>query len=221
MTSSTTRCAPTGMSATGGQVTASRSIGGASTRRTPTSAPSPCTAPRSRCCAASSATSSTKRLSSTWTPATASRTRTRSTGGATGASSRPTGRLGSRCRWRLRGQTDGQSLELVDERRLDVRRLPRHLVVRVARQQLVEHDLQLEAGKCCAEAEVPPTGAEALVVGVAFDVEALRVLELRLVAVRGDVPHDHLLAVLDGAAGDFGVLGGRATEVREGREHPD
>ena len=66
---------------------------------------------------------------------------------------------------------------------------------------------------------MPPAGAERLVLGVARDVEAVGVLEARLVAIGGRVPHDHLLALADRLAVELGVVGGGAGEVGEGGEH--
>src|SRR3954453_18024430 len=68
---------------------------------------------------------------------------------------------------------------------------------------------------------MPAARAESLVVGIALYVEALRILELGRVAIRRDVPHDDLVALVDGAAGDLGVLRRRPAEVRERREHAD
>ena len=67
----------------------------------------------------------------------------------------------------------------------------------VARQRLLEQDPQLEPRQRGAQAEVPPAGAEGLMVGVAGDVEAVGVLVAGLVAVRRHVPHHHLLALAD------------------------
>src|SRR4051812_27021253 len=80
-------------------------------------------------------------------------------------------------------QADRQRLELVDERRLGVQRLAVELQVREPRERLLEQDLQLQARERGAQAEVPAAGAEGLVLGVALDVEEVRVLVARLVAV--------------------------------------
>src|SRR6476646_1139954 len=76
----------------------------------------------------------------------------------------------------LRRQPYRQRLELVDERRLDHRRCAVDLHRRVALQRFLEQDLELESRQGRPEAEVPPTGAECLVVGVAPHVEAVGVL---------------------------------------------
>src|SRR3954453_536805 len=195
-------------SATGAPARASPSTGGAWTLLRPTWAHSPSTRPRSRSCVACSATSSTTKSPRTWTLATTSPARRRSTGSGTGASSRRTARRRSLCPWLLR-QTDGQRLELVDERRLDVLAVADDLHLRIALEDLLEHDLQLEAGQRSAEAEVAAARAERLMVRVALDVEALRVVDLGLVPVRRDVPHDDLLALLDVGVVQLHVLRGR------------
>ena len=92
--------------------------------------------------------------------------------------------------------------------------------VGVARERLLDQHLQLQARERGAEAEVPSARAERLVLGFAAQVEAVGVLVARLVAVGGDVPHHHLLALLDLLAVQLGVARRRAAEVRERREHP-
>ena len=79
---------------------------------------------------------------------------------------------------------------------------------------------QLEAGERGAEAEVPSAGAECLVVGFAAHVEAIGVLEARLVTVGRDVPHDHLVSLLDLLPVQLGVARRGAPEVRERGKHP-
>src|SRR4051795_7592813 len=217
-TRSTTRCAPTSTSVTGGRGRASRSTGGASTLPRHTRAHSRCTARRNRSCAASSVTISTKRSSPTWKPARQRpMPRPPSTGSGIGALSLPTGGPRFRSLWL---QYHGQSLELIDERRLDELAVADDLHVRVAPDRFLEHDLQLEARQRRTEAEVPATGAECLVIGIALDVEAVRILDLGLVAVRRRVPHDYLLAILDVGVVQLNVLRRSAPEMRERREHP-
>src|SRR5215212_6705610 len=94
-------------------------------------------------------------------------------------------------------EPDRQAFQLVEEAGLEVDGRPRHHHPRVPREGLLEQDLQLQPRQSRAEAEVPPAGAERLVVGVAEDVEAVGVLVTGLVAVGGRVPHDHLVALLD------------------------
>ena len=91
--------------------------------------------------------------------------------------------------------------------------------LREALERLLEHDPQLQARERRAQAEVPTTGAEGLVLWIALDLEAVGILVARLVAVGGDVPHDDLLALLDLLAVQLDVARGRAAEMREGREH--
>src|SRR5215212_7813392 len=98
-------------------------------------------------------------------------------------------------------QPDRQRLQLVDERRLGVLGVSGELHLRVARQRLLEQDPQLEAGQRGTEAEVAAAGAERLVLRVARDLEAVGVLVAGLVAVRREVPHDHLVAL-----GDLGAV---------------
>src|SRR4051812_13763249 len=115
---------------------------------------------------------------------------------------------------------DGQELELIEkggDRRI---RIAGRLHVREALQRLFEEDLELEPGKRGAQAEVAAAGAEGLVLRVAVDVEAVGILVDVLVAVRADVPHQHLVALVHGATRDLGVAGGGPAEVGEGRVHP-
>src|SRR5919106_5306997 len=111
---------------------------------------------------------------------------------------------------RLRPKADRQRLQLVDELRLGVLGRARELDLREARQGLLEQDPELESSQRGAEAEVPTSSAERLVLGVAGDVEAIGVLVTRLVAVRRHVPHHHLLALADRVAAELGIAGGRA-----------
>src|SRR3954468_3865611 len=105
---------------------------------------------------------------------------------------------------RLAPEPDRQRPQLVDELRLDVGGRARDLHVREALERLLEQDVELQPGERGAEAEVPAAGAESLVlVGLAPDVEAIRVLERLLVAVGGDVPHDDLVALVDRAAAEL------------------
>src|SRR5436190_23472799 len=78
---------------------------------------------------------------------------------------------------------DGQRLQLVEEKRFDGDRWPRELDFGIARQRLLEEDVQLQARQCGAQAEVPAARAEGLVLGFAPDVEAVGVLVAALVAV--------------------------------------
>ncbi len=68
------------------------------------------------------------------------------------------------------------------------------LEVGQAHEQLLEHHLQLEPGERLAEAEVRAEPERDVLVRVALDVEAERVVELRLVAVRRLVQQHALLA---------------------------
>src|SRR5437764_2660435 len=81
------------------------------------------------------------------------------------------------------GEPDRQRLELVEEQRFDGDRRSGELDLRIARQRLLEEDPQLQARQRGAQAEVPAARAEGLVLGFAPDVEAIRVLVARLVAV--------------------------------------
>src|SRR6185437_6618810 len=94
-------------------------------------------------------------------------------------------------------EPDRQRLQLVDEQRFRRARRTVDLDPRVALQRLLDKDPQLQARERGAEAVVPATGPEGLVLGFARHVEAVGVLVARLIAVRGHVPHHHLLAGLD------------------------
>ena len=77
----------------------------------------------------------------------------------------------------------------------------------------LEHQLRLEAREVRAQAEVRSTGPERdVVVRVPGDVDVVGTLERALVAVRGGVHHQHVVALGDGLAADLGVLGGDPRE---------
>ena len=80
-------------------------------------------------------------------------------------------------------------------------------------QQLLEHHAQLEAGERLAEAEVRAEAERDVLVRVALDVEAVRVGELRLVAVRRLVEQHALLAFVQLLAHELDVVGDRAAHV--------
>src|SRR5947209_14570933 len=120
---------------------------------------------------------------------------------------------------RLGRQPDRERLQLVDEQRFGVERGAGDLDPREAPERLLEHHLQLQPCERRAEAEVTAARAERLVLGFAAEVEVVRVLVARLVAVGGDVPHHDLLALLDLLPVQLGVAGRRAAEVRERRKH--
>ena len=83
-------------------------------------------------------------------------------------------------------------------------------------EQVLEHHPDLHAGQVGPQAEVGTTGAEGHVgVGVAGDVEDLRVIEDGLVAVGRDVEEHHLGVGLDGLAAELEVLSGLAPEVHD------
>ena len=72
-----------------------------------------------------------------------------------------------------------------------------------------------------AQAEVRASRTEGdVVVRPARHVEPVRVVEDLLVAVRADVPRDHLVAGLDRLPAELVVLGRRAPEVQHGRRPP-
>src|SRR5271156_2371165 len=78
----------------------------------------------------------------------------------------------------------GNRAVLVQERRADAGRLTVECEVGKATQRFLDPQLQLEAGESRAEAEVPAAAAEALmIVGHAAHIEAVSVLEGRLVAI--------------------------------------
>ncbi len=65
-----------------------------------------------------------------------------------------------------------------------------------------------------------PPAPNAWCSGLRRDVEAVRILVARLVAVGGHVPHHDLLALADRLPGELGVARRGAAEVRERGEHP-
>src|SRR5271165_4021049 len=110
-------------------------------------------------------------------------------------------------------QPDRQRLELVGEPRLDIPRGAGYLHVGEPRERLLDQDPQLQARQGGPQAEVPATGTERLVLGVAGHVEAVGVLMTRLVAIAGGVPHHELLALADALPVQLGVVGRGACEV--------
>src|SRR5690606_40760967 len=92
---------------------------------------------------------------------------------------------------RRRGPPGRHGLDAVDDPRAQAVGLTHDVDVGQPAHQLGEHDPDLPAGEVRPEAEVRAGPAEAdVVVGGPADVEAVRVLEGRLVAVAGPVPHD-------------------------------
>ena len=75
--------------------------------------------------------------------------------------------------------------------------LDRQAQVGHAGQQPLDHDAQLQAGQLVAQAEVGAEAERHVRVGVARDVEGVRVLEDRLVPVGRRVEQEQLLALLD------------------------
>ena len=55
-----------------------------------------------------------------------------------------------------------------------------------------------------------------VVVGAARDVEAIGVVEDRLVAIRRRIPHAHILSGLDADAREFEILDRRARKLKNG-----
>lgn len=99
----------------------------------------------------------------------------------------------------------GNPLDAVDEVARQVVRLT-HREVGQAHEQLPEQGRELHARQVAAQAEVRTTATEADVrVGGAGDVEALRVVERRLVLVARPVEQRHLVAGPDLLAADLGV----------------
>src|SRR5437899_508860 len=69
--------------------------------------------------------------------------------------------------------------------------------LREARERLLEEDAQLQPRERGAQAEVPASRSEGLVLGIAAHVVAVGVLVAGLVAIGGHVPHHDLLALFD------------------------
>src|SRR4029450_5677283 len=91
---------------------------------------------------------------------------------------------------------------------------PRDLEIRQAPEELAEHDRDLAAREGRAEAVVRSRAAEAdVLVRAALEVEAVRIVEGRLVAVRRDVPEHELVARADRLPCQLGVARRRAPEV--------
>ena len=70
---------------------------------------------------------------------------------------------------------------------------PASLILRVAAQRLLEQDPQLQPRQRGPQTEVPSTGPERLVLGVAPQVEAIRILIAGAIPVGGHVPHHDLV----------------------------
>ena len=82
--------------------------------------------------------------------------------------------------------------------------------------QLVEHDADLEAREVRAEAVVHAVTEPEVRIRVAVQVEAERIVEHELVAVRGRFPEHDLVAGADGLAEEIEVAGRGAAVVRGG-----
>src|SRR5688572_19178555 len=89
------------------------------------------------------------------------------------------------------------------------------------REQLLEHDAHLEPREVRAEAIVDALSEAEVRVRLAADVEAERLGEDALVAVRGHLPERHLVARADLLAAELDVAGGGAALVhaRRGPAH--
>src|SRR2546426_6966200 len=88
-------------------------------------------------------------------------------------------------------------LDAVDEVRAQALDRPGQLDVRQAAQQLLEHDLDLQAGQVGAQAEVMPDAKGEVVVRRAADVETVGVREDLLVAGGRAIPDGQLVALAD------------------------
>ena len=96
-----------------------------------------------------------------------------------------------------------------------------HGEVRDSWVELGEHHADLEAGQLRAEAEVRAEATEGdLRAWLAGDVEPLRGVEHRLVAVGRQVVHRHPVTGLDPLAGKHGVVGDGTAKVQDRRRPP-
>ena len=107
-----------------------------------------------------------------------------------------------------------QPLDAVEEVRAQPLGRPVELELDPAREQVLERDPDLHLRQVRAEAVVHAAGPEGhVLVRVAADVEAHRLLEDGLVAVARDEPGRDLVAGADLLAGELGVDRGGAAEV--------
>src|SRR5947209_20192495 len=98
-------------------------------------------------------------------------------------------------------------LETTNEVGTHTRRLAGLLERLEAGEQLLELDLQREAGQVRTQAEVLAVGEPEMTVGLALDVVHERIPELALVPVGRRRPHRHALALVELLAQELGVLG--------------
>ena len=77
----------------------------------------------------------------------------------------------------------------------------------------IEEGADLQTGQRGAEAEVGTETERDVMVRRAGEVEGLGVVEMGRIPIRGAVGQQHLLALADGAAVEFDILGGGTAEV--------
>src|SRR5258706_2685362 len=85
---------------------------------------------------------------------------------------------------------------------------------REAPEDLLPDHLQLHLGQAIADAAMDAEAeAEMLARAGTVDDEGVRIVDRRLVAIAGDVPHDHLFTLADGLAAELDVGQGGAAHV--------
>ena len=97
-------------------------------------------------------------------------------------------------------------------------RLANHLDHRKPLEDLFPDDGQLHLGHAVADAAVDAEAERHVLAGpLAVDDEFVGALDLVLVAVAGDVPHHHLVALLDLTAGKLDIVARGAAHVQHRR----
>src|SRR5436189_998398 len=114
----------------------------------------------------------------------------------------------------LAADDDRQRADAAQEVGVVPHRLADDLGLELALQHLAPQDLELQLGEAVADAAVD-AGAEREVLAHlrALDAERVGLRVHALVAIAGDIPHHHLVALPDGLAGELGVARGGAAHV--------
>src|SRR5215831_19429584 len=117
----------------------------------------------------------------------------------------------------LRGNAHRHRLIAFDEVRAHAPRLADDLDTLEALQDLLPHHLELHLGQALADAAMDAEAErDVLAWARPIDDELVRILDHIGVAVARDVPHDHLVALLDLFAAELDILLRRAAHMRDG-----
>ena len=128
------------------------------------------------------------------------------------------GALSVECLSLLAPHPDGKIRDAVDEAREQVLRLANQFHLAESAHDFFPDDAQLHLCEAVAEAAVDAEAEGQMLAGVrAVDAELVGTLEGALVAVAGEIPHAHLVPLVDGLAAHLDFLHRRAAHVRHRR----